>query len=207
LGHKKDFRQDEEGTTIMGNGSLHGLRVAILVTDGFEQVELEKPRKALDEAGAKTVLIAPKSGTVLGMNHIAEGDEFAVDMEMEEANPEQFDAVLLPGGVVNADALRMNHDARRFVQSVDKSGKPVAVICHGPWLLVSANVVKGRKLTSYHTVQDDIRNAGGMWTDEETVVDKNWVSSRKPDDIPAFNKAMLELFAGTKERSKRAGQG
>ena len=190
----------------MGNVSLQGLRVAILVTDGLEQVELEKPRAALGEAGAETVVVSPKNKTVLGMNHIDKGDEFIVDQQIEHSEPDDFDAVLLPGGVVNADTLRMNEDARRFVQACDANGKPIAVICHGPWLLVSAGLVKGRHLTSYHTVQDDIRNAGGGWTDQETVQDENWVSSRKPDDIPAFNKAMLELFAGIQQKSKRAGQ-
>lgn len=190
----------------MGNVSLQGLRVAILVTDGFEQVELEKPRAALDEAGAETVVVSPKNRTVLGMNHIDKGDEFIVDQQIEHSEPDDFDAVLLPGGVVNADTLRMNEDARRFVQACDANGKPIAVICHGPWLLVSAGLVKGRHLTSYHTVQDDIRNAGDGWTDQEIVQDENWVSSRNPDDIPAFNKAMLELFAGIQQKSKRAGQ-
>lgn len=190
----------------MGNGSLEGLRIAILVTDGFEQVELEKPRAALDEAGAETIVVSPNNKTVQGMNHIDKGDELIVDQQMEHAEPDDFDAVLLPGGVVNADTLRMNEDARRFVQTCDANGKPIAVICHGPWLLVSAGLVKGRHVTSYYTVQDDIRNAGGTWADRETVLDKNWISSRKPDDIPAFNKAMLELFAGIQKKSKRASQ-
>ena len=190
----------------MGNGSLQGLRVAILVTDGFEQVELEKPRAALDDAGADTVVVSPKDKTVLGMNHLDKGDEFIVDQQMEHAECDDFDAVLLPGGVVHADTLRMNEDARRFVQACDANDKPIAVICHGPWLLLSAGLVKGRHLTSYFTVQDHIRNAGGNWTDQETVLDKNWVSSRQPDDIPAFNRAMLELFAGIQKKSKRAGQ-
>ncbi len=190
----------------MGNGNLQGLRIAILVTDGFEQVELEKPRAALDDAGADTVVVSPKDKTVLGMNHIDQGDEFIVDQQMEHAEPDDFDAVLLPGGVVNADTLRMNEDARRFVQACDANGKPIAVICHGPWLLVSAGLVKGRRLTSYYTVQDDIRNAGGAWADQQTVLDKNWISSRQPSDIPAFNKAMLELFAKVRQKSKRAGQ-
>jgi deglycase len=190
----------------MGNGSLQGLRIAILVTDGFEQVELEKPRAALDDAGADTIVVSPNKRTVQGMKHIDEGAEFIVDQQMEHAEPDDFDAVLLPGGVVNADTLRMNEDARRFVQGCDANGKPIAVICHGPWLLVSAGLVKGRHLTSYYTVQDDIRNAGGSWTDQKTVLDENWISSRQPDDIPAFNKTRLELFAGIQKKSKRAGQ-
>ncbi|HEY1472086.1 MAG TPA: type 1 glutamine amidotransferase domain-containing protein [Candidatus Acidoferrum sp.] len=190
----------------MGNGNLQGLRIAILVTDGFEQVELEKPRAALDDAGGATIVVSPKNKTVLGMNHIDKGDEFVVDQPMDQAEPDEFDAVLLPGGVVNADTLRMNEHARRFVQACDASGKPIAVICHGPWLLVSAGLVKGRQLTSYYTVQDDIRNAGGNWADQETVLDKNWISSRQPSDIPAFNKAMVELFAKAQKKSKQAGQ-
>lgn len=182
-------------------GQLDGVRVAILVTDGFEQVELEKPRKALQDAGAETVVIAPKGGTVQGMNHDGKADEFTVDMELDDADPEEFDAVLLPGGVGNADNLRMEEAARRFVKAIEKSRKPIAVICHGPWLLVSSGLVKGRELTSYFTLQDDIRNAGGKWQDEEVVADGNWVSSRKPDDIPAFNQAMIALF---KQRAKKA---
>lgn len=190
----------------MPNDSLKGLRVAILVTHGFEQAELEEPRKALNEAWAETVLICPRSGTVQGMNHTEKGDEFAVDMRIEDADSEDFDAVLLPGGVANADNLRMDADAQRFVKGIDKSKKPIAVICHGPWLLVSSGLVWGRRLTSYYTLQDDIRNAGGNWTDEETVLDSNWVSSREPGDIPAFNKAMVSLFELRRKKAEAAGE-
>jgi protease I len=179
---------------------LKGRRVAILVTDGFEQVELTEPRKALEEAGAETVIVAPKGGKVQGMNHDEKGDEFEVDVTTGEADPDRFDAVLLPGGVINADKLRMNTEARDLVRRIDRAGKPIAVICHGPWLLVSADLVKGRTLTSYHTVQDDIRNAGGNWVNREVVRDGNWVSSRKPDDLPAFNDAMVQLFDQVRER-------
>jgi protease I len=189
----------------MPNKQLQGVRVAILVTDGFEQVEMESPRKALDEAGALTMLVSPNHGRVQGLNHMDKGDEFTVDLPMQKAEPEDFDAVLLPGGVANADSLRMNEAARRFVQAMERSAKPIAVICHGPWLLVSAGLVKGRHLTSYYTIQDDIRNAGGNWMDQETVLDRNWISSRKPDDIPAFNKALLQLFAHRQENTRRAG--
>jgi protease I len=191
----------------MANGELAGVKVAILVTNGFEQTELEEPRRALDEAGAETTIIAPEGGTVQGMNHDEKGDEFAVDMQLDEAHPEEFDAVLLPGGVVNADKLRANEKAQFFVRGMEKTGKPIAVICHGPWLLVSAGLVKGHHLTSYHTLQDDIRNAGGLWSDEETVVDRNWVSSRQPDDIPAFNKKLLQLFAQHRSTSPTAAKG
>jgi protease I len=178
----------------MAEKTLEGMRVAILATDGFEQAELEEPRRALEAAGAKTLLVSPKGGTLQAMNHDEKASEFAVDLELEEAEPDQFDAVLLPGGALNADHLRVDEDAKRFVQAIDRAKKPIAVICHGPWLLVSAGLTKGRTLTSYHTIQDDIRNAGGHWTDQETVRDRNWISSRKPGDIPAFNKAMIGLF-------------
>ncbi|PYX79614.1 MAG: protease [Acidobacteria bacterium] len=178
----------------MSDQSLAGMRVAILATDDFEQVELTEPRKALDEAGARTTLIAPKSGKIQGMKHDEKADPFDVDMMLDHANPEEFDAVLLPGGALNADALRVNNEAQEFVRYMDDSGKPIAVICHGPWLLVSAGLVDGRTLTSYHTIQDDIRNAGGQWLDKEVVRDQNWVSSRRPSDIPAFNREMIRLF-------------
>jgi protease I len=145
----------------MPTSPLQDVRVAILVTDGFEQVELEQPRKALHEAGATTVLVSPNNGTVQAMKHTDKGDAFSVDRQRKNAHPDDFDAVLLPGGVVNARALRMDGATRRFVQAMERSAKPIAVICHGSWLLVSAGLVKGRHLTSYHTLQDDIRNAGG----------------------------------------------
>jgi protease I len=173
---------------------LKGRRVAILVTDGFEQVELTEPRKALEAAGAETVIVAPKAGKVQGMNHDEKADQFEVGMTTGEADPDELDAVLLPGGVINADKLRMDTEARELVRRIDRAGKPIAVICHGAWLLVSADLVKGRTLTSYHTVQDDIRNAGGNWVNREVVRDGNWVSSRKPDDLPAFNDAMVQLL-------------
>ena len=184
---------------------LQNFKVAILVTNGFEQVELERPRMALEDAGATTVLIAPDGDHVQGMNHIEKGDKFPVEMLLKDAKPEDFDGVLLPGGVVNADSLRMEAKAREFVQAMERSGKPIAVICHGPWLLVSAGLVKGRHLTSYFTLQDDIRNAGGNWVDQETMVDGNWVSSRKPDDIPAFNREMLQLFAHKQSNTRAVG--
>jgi protease I len=184
--------------------NLKGVRVAILVTDGFEQVEMEEPRRALREAGAEAVLISPKNGTVQGMNHADPADEFTVELPIAEADPADFDALLLPGGVINADNLRMDEDARRFVKGIEKSKKPIAVICHGAWLLVSVGLVKGRRLTSYFTLQDDIRNAGGKWADEKAVVDGNWISSRKPDDIPAFNEGMLALFRAHTKKSKAA---
>lgn len=181
----------------MADTTLNGLRVAILATDDFEQIELVEPRKALDQAGAVTRIIAPepKNGQVVGFNHDTKADTFRVDLPLEQANPADFDAVLLPGGALNADKLRVDQRAQDFVRQIDQAGKPIAVICHAPWLLVSADLVRGRKLTSYHTIQDDVRNAGGQWEDSHVVQDRNWVSSRQPDDIPAFNQAMLNLFS------------
>jgi protease I len=178
--------------------NLNGKKVAILVSDGFEQVELTKPKAALEQAGAQTFIVAPKPGKVQGMNHDEKADKFKVDMTLDKASPEQFDAVLLPGGALNADTLRMEEKAREFVRVFDKTGKPMAVICHAPWLLVSAGITQGRKLTSYYTIQDDIRNAGGHWQDSETIVDRNLLTSRQPDDIPAFNREMVKLFGQEK---------
>jgi protease I len=178
----------------MAGKPLDGLRVAILVTDGFEEVELTKPRQALFDAGATATVVSPHAGTVQGMNHDDKADKLDVDITLGEADPDAFDAVLLPGGVANADKLRIEDKARWFVQHLQAQMKPIAVICHGPWLLVSAGLVRDRTLTSYPTLQDDIRNAGGIWVDREVVRDGNWVSSRKPDDIPAFNEAMVALF-------------
>ncbi len=174
---------------------LDGLKVAILVTDGFEQVELTSPKAALEEAGAITKILAPHSGVVQGVNHDVKADEFKVDMVLGQADPDDFDAVLLPGGALNADALRVVPEAQQFIKKIDGQNKPVAVICHGPWLLVSAGLMHGKTLTSYHTIRDDIRNAGANWVDSEVVRDGNWVSSRSPKDLPAFNKEMIALFS------------
>jgi protease I len=177
----------------MTTPDLKGRRVAILVTDGFEQIELTSPREALEKAGAKCSILAPKGGEVQGFKHHDKADKMKVDVELSKADASQFDAVLLPGGVINGDALRIEEKAQQFVKEMDRAGKPIMVICHGPWVMVSAGIVEGRKLTSWPTLQDDIRNAGGQWHDREVVRDRNWVSSRKPDDLPAFNKAILEL--------------
>ncbi len=184
----------------MAEKQLSGLKVAAILTDGVEQVELLEPKKALENAGAKVMVISPKSGQLQGFKHFDKADKIPVDMELNKANPADFDAVLLPGGALNADALRIDKKAQDFVRVMDQAGKPIAVICHGPWLLVSAGLVKGHTMTSWPTVTDDIRNAGGNWEDKEVLRDKNWVSSRKPDDIPAFNKEMISLF------SERVGQ-
>ncbi|HJT70721.1 MAG TPA: type 1 glutamine amidotransferase domain-containing protein [Terriglobales bacterium] len=192
----------------MAERRLEGMRVAILATDGVEDAELKEPKRALEEAGAKTTLFAPKAGKIYSMKHHDKASEYKVDETLEHADPEQFDAVLLPGGALNADTLRVQPRAQEFVRRVDQAGKPIAVICHAPWLLVSADMVRGRTLTSYHTIQDDLRNAGAKWQDEEVVQDKNWVSSRQPSDIPAFNKTMIELFSESRkaaaERTRRA---
>jgi protease I len=185
----------------MAEQGLQGLRVAILATNGFEEVELIEPKKALEEAGARVLVVAPKSGSIYGMKHHDKVGEVKVDLALADANSEEFDAVMLPGGALNADALRVEKVAQKFVQEIDRSGKPIAFICHAPWLLVSSGLTRGRTLTSYNTIQDDIRNGGGNWFDREFVRDRNWVSSRKPDDIPTFNKEMLALFGERKTRA------
>lgn len=178
----------------MPDKTLEGIRVAILATDGVEDAELREPRKALEQAGAQTTLFAPKAGQIYSFNHHDKAAKYDVDKTLEEANASQFDAVFLPGGALNADTLRVQPRAQQFVREMDHDGKPVAAICHAPWLLISADLVRGRRMTSYHTIQDDVRNAGAKWQDEEVVRDRNWVTSRQPSDIPAFNRAMIELF-------------
>ena len=180
---------------------LSGKKVAILVTDGFEQIELTEPKKALEEAGASTHIVSPAGPKVKGWNHTEWGDEFEVDKELGSARPQEYDALLLPGGVMNPDKLRRDEDALAFVKHFFANGKPVAAICHGPWTLIEAGVVSGREVTSYHTIQTDLKNAGAKWTDREVVVDNGLVTSRKPDDIPAFNKKMIEEFAEGKHSS------
>ncbi len=174
--------------------TLENMRIAILATDGFEQAELLDPKSAVEKMGAKTAVIAPKGGSIYGMKHHDKAGSVNVDMTLDEANPADFDAVILPGGALNADALRVDEKAKAFVRAIDESGKPVAVICHGPWLLVSAGLVGDHLLTSWPTVRDDIVNAGGRWEDREVVRDKNWVSSRKPDDLPAFDRELISML-------------
>jgi protease I len=172
---------------------LKGKRVAILVTEGFEQIEMTSPREALEKAGAKCLLISPKGGEVQAFKHHDRAERFKVDLELSKANTSDFDAVLLPGGVTNSDALRIEKKAQQFVQEIDRAGKPIMVICHGPWLLISAGLVKGHTMTSWPTLQDDLRNAGATWVDKECARDRNWVSSRKPDDLPAFNREIVRM--------------
>ena len=167
--------------------SLNDLRVAILVDDGFEQVELMKPREALDHAGAETSVVSPQRERVRGWNFTEWGEQVPVDVQLSEAEPDDFDALLLPGGVMNPDSLRMQPQAVEFVADFFEAGKPVAVICHGPWTVIEAGAARGRRITSWPSVKTDLVNAGAEWVDEEVVVDRNLVSSRKPDDIPAFN--------------------
>jgi deglycase len=188
----------------MAEKNLSGMRVAIVVTDLFEEKELTEPKKALEEAGATTVVISPHSGEIQAVQHDKKTQKVKVDRTLDEVHADEFEAVEIPGGAMNADALRMNEKAQQFVRDIDEAGKPVAVICHGPWLLVSAGLTRGRKMTSYHTIQDDIRNSGAQWSDEECVRDRNWVSSRQPSDIPRFNREMIDLFAKHHKERKAA---
>lgn len=173
---------------------LKDKKVAILVAEGFEQVELTAPRKALDEAGAQTRIVSPADREVQGWKHFDKADKFKVDVPLESARADDFDALLLPGGVANPDQLRANPRAVAFVRAFYDSGKPIAAICHGPWTLIDAGVVDGRRMTSWPSLRTDLTNAGAKWVDEEVVVNKDLVSSRKPQDIPAFNREMIALF-------------
>lgn len=177
------------------NDILIDKTVAILATDGFEQSELEEPLDALQNAGARVSVVSLKSGTILGMEHTEKGQPIEVTLTLKEANPENFDALVIPGGLYNPDTLRSTPDAVEFVKAFARAGKPIAAICHGPWLLVEADLVRGRTLTSWPAIQTDIRNAGGDWVDEEVVVDNGLVTSRKPADLPAFNRKMIEEIA------------
>jgi protease I len=176
-------------------GKLDGKRVAMLVANGFEQVEMTGPREALEGAGAKVDLVSPVQGKVKGWQHDHWGDEFAVDVPLDAARPEDYDALVLPGGVMNPDHLRTNEAAVRFARSFMTAEKPVAAICHGPWLLVEADVVRGRTVTSWPSLRTDLENAGATWVDREVVTDHGLVTSRKPDDIPAFNRKAIEEIA------------
>ena len=174
---------------------LDGKRVAILVAEGFEQVEMTGPRKALQEAGAQTKIVSPAKGEVQGWNHFDKADKFPVDVPLDQARAEDFDALMLPGGVANPDQLRMNPKAVQFARSFFDAGKPIGVICHGPWTLIEAGVVEGRTMTSWPSLKTDLENAGAEWVDREVVVDHGLVSSRNPKDIPAFSRKIVEEFA------------
>jgi len=176
-------------------GELQHLRIAVLATDGVEESELTEPVRALKEAGAMVDLIAPRKGEIQAFRHFDKSITVPVDRTLKEARSESYDGVLLPGGALNADALRAIPEARIFIQRMDDAAKPIAAICHAPWELISAGIVKDRLLTSHHTIQDDVRNAGGFWVDREVAVDQNLVTSRQPSDLPAFNKQMIRIFA------------
>ena len=179
----------------MAQPSLNGMTIAILATDGFEQVELTEPRKALEQAGAATEIVSPKQGKVRGWKLKEWGDEVAVDQALDDADPKDYDALVLPGGVINPDALRMQPKAVAFVKAFFDSGKPVGAICHGPWTLIEAGAARGRRLTSWPSLKTDLANAGAQWVDEEVVVDGNLVTSRKPDDIPAFSREVIRMIS------------
>jgi protease I len=195
---KTSERLREEGAPLVGK------KIAILVADGFEQEELVEPRNALKNAGAEPLIVSPSKGKVMGWKETKWGDTFPVDVPLEKANVDEFEGLLLPGGVMNPDTLRSNSNAVQFVRDFFAQGKPVAAICHGPWTLIDAGVVKGRKLTSYHSIKTDLVNAGANWVDEEVVVDRGLVTSRKPDDIPAFSRKMIEEFAEGRHGEKGA---
>jgi protease I len=176
-------------------GELNGMRVAVLATDGVEQAELDRPWQALEEAGAEPELVSFESGTITAYNHIDKGDTKKVDAVLSSADPDDYAALVLPGGVINGDFVRADADAVAFVKAFFDAGKPVAAICHAPWVLVEADVVRGRRMTSWPSLQTDLRNAGADWVDEEVVVDGNLVTSRNPDDLDAFGAAIVERFA------------
>ncbi|QGA52635.1 type 1 glutamine amidotransferase domain-containing protein [Pseudomonas brassicacearum] len=176
-------------------GSLNNKRVAILVTDGFEQAELTGPQQALEQAGVEVDIVSAREGQVKGWNHDQPADDFRIDLTFKAANVEQYDAVVLPGGVQNSDTIRIDADAQKLVKSFEAAGKPIAVICHGGWLLVSSGLVKGKTMTSYKTLKDDLVNAGANWVDKEVVKDGTLISSRQPDDIPAFNRELISALS------------
>lgn len=181
------------------NSNVQGKTVAVLMTDGVEQVEYTGPRRFLEEHGIKVTLVSPKAKgeKVQGFNHFAMGDSFAVELDVHDARPEDFDALVLPGGVANPDRLRMSPEAIGFIREFAREDKPIAAICHGPWTLIDAGVVQGKHVTSWPSLQEDLRNAGAQWTDEPVVVDGKLVTSRKPDDIPAFDEALLRELSGS----------
>ncbi len=187
---------------------LKGMRIAVLATDGVEQVELTSPREALVNAGARVDLVSIKHGQIQGFNHHDKADKLDIDYTIRDVEADDYDAAMLPGGALNADVMRMNEGVRDFLRGLDEAGKPIAFICHAPWEMVSAGLVEGRRLTGYHTIRDDVVNAGGDFVDEETVEDRNWLSSRGPGDLDAFNAAMLRLFEAYGRESRgepRAG--
>jgi protease I len=185
--------------------NLKGLKVAILIENGFEQVEMTEPRKALDEAGALTSIVSPQEQKVRGWKFTEWGDYFPVDRKLDDVEADDFDALLLPGGVMNPDTLRMQPRSVAFAKAFFDANKPVAVICHGPWTVIETGYAKGRRIASWPSLKTDLRNAGAEWMDVEAVTDGNLVSSRKPDDLPAFNKAMIDLFSRSSALTEEAG--
>ncbi len=185
-------------------GTLSGKKIAFLATDGFEQIELTQPWEAIKQAGAEVTLVSPKAGKIQGMNHDEKGDEFPVDQTSDAVSAEDFDGLVLPGGVANPDALRMCEDSVSFVRDFFKMHKPVAAICHGPWTLIEAGVVEGRKVTSWPSLRTDLMNAGAEWVDEACVCDEGLVTSRNPDDLPAFCAKAIEEFAEGKHSNQNA---
>ncbi len=185
---------------------LKGKKVAALVADGYEQVELTEPYKALEQAGATVHVVSPSTPRVRGWNHTQWGEDFVVDKSLDEARPDDYDGLLLPGGVMNPDRLRTIPKAVQFVRHFVETGKPIAAICHGPWTLIEAGAVKGLQMTSWPSLQTDLRNAGAQWVDREVVIDQGIVTSRKPDDIPAFNKKMIEEFAEGRHQQRRQAE-
>ncbi len=185
--------------------NLNGKRIAFIATEGVEQVELTEPWKAVEEAGGKPDLISTEPGEVQAWKHFDKGDTFPVDRPIEEAQPTEYDALVLPGGVANPDPLRTDENVVQFIREFFNSGKPIGVICHGPWTLIEADVVRGRKITSWPSLETDLRNAGADWVDEECVVDEGLVSSRKPDDLPAFTKKIIEEFVEGKHQREPVG--
>tara|TARA_R110002049_G_scaffold50370_3_gene143143 strand:+ start:187789 stop:188355 length:567 start_codon:yes stop_codon:yes gene_type:complete len=188
----------------MPNKSLKNKRIAFLATDGFEQVELTKPWEAIKNAGAEVFLVSPKDGDIQGMNHDEKADTFKVDQSVQSASAENFDGLVLPGGVANPDSLRTCEHSVNFVRDFFKQGKPVAAICHGPWTLIEADVVRGRRVTSWPSLKTDLENAGAQWVDEECVCDEGLVTSRNPDDLPAFCDKAVEEFAEGKHAEQTA---
>lgn len=203
---QSDQQQDRKQTQG-GLRQLNGKKVAILATHGFEQVELTEPRRALDEAGAQTRVVSPAADKIRGWNFTNWGDEVKVDVPLDQAKPDDFDALLLPGGVLNPDTLRMNKQAVAFARAFFEAGKPVASICHGPWMVIETGAAEGRRIASWPSLRTDLENAGAEWIDEEVCVDGNLVTSRKPDDIPAFNREMLSLFAKSPDEIEQTEAG
>ena len=179
----------------MARKALLGLRVAVLTADGFEQVEVTDPVDALEDAGAEVDVVSLRPGWIRGMNHMKQGKKVRVDVPLVDADAADYDALLIPGGLIGPDQLRMNGAALDFVRAFDYAGKPIAAICHGPWLLISAGLARGRRMTSWPAIRDDVRNAGGLWEDDSLVHDRNWISSRGPHDLPRFRRAIVDHFA------------